>query len=327
MQLDFRYGLPPILQRRLSPLKMSSRRRMPSSTLRRLKAPLERLYATFNDVESAVDPVHVVRRYTTPADREVVAFCASALAFGRVASVLNTTESLLALLGDSPAAFVRDFEPARDGDCLRPLVHRWIRGVDLIALLWILRRMISEAGSIERFFLVGHAPSSSDVGPALNRFAARARAIDLDEVYGDRDGRRGVTYFFPRPASGSACKRLNLFLRWMVRRDAIDLGVWSDLSPSKLVIPLDTHVIRVSRCLGLTRYRSPGWGMASEITESLRRLDPNDPVRFDFSICHLGMMDACGFNRVQRDHRCPLRGLCRPGGRRRRVSPGPLVRS
>ena len=255
-----------------------------------------------------------------------MAFCASALAFGRVASVLSTTESLLAVLGDSPAAFVRDFDSARDTDRLRPLVHRWIRGVDLIALLWILRRMIAEAGSIEGFFLDGHAASASDVGPALNRFSARARAIDLDAIYGDRAGRRWVTYFFPRPDAGSACKRLNLFLRWMVRRDAVDLGVWSGLSPSKLVVPLDTHVIRVGRCLGLTRYQSPGWAMASEITASLRRLDPEDPVRFDFSICHLGMMDACGFNRPQRDDRCPLRGVCRPAGRRRRVSPGPFVR-
>ena len=303
-----------------------SSRRMPSSRMRRLEAPLERLYATFNHVESAVDPVHVVRRYTTSADREVVAFCASALAFGRVASVLSSTEALLAVLGDSPAAFVRDFDPARDGDRVRPLVHRWIRGVDLIALLWIVRRMVAEAGSIEGFFLEGHAPSESDVGPALNRFAARARAVDLDAIYGDRDDRRRVNYFFPCPDAGSACKRLNLFLRWMVRRDAVDLGIWTGLSPSKLIVPLDTHVIRVGRCLGLTRYRSPGWGMAREITESLRRLDPEDPVRFDFSICHLGMMDACGFNRPQRDDRCPLRGVCRPGGSRRRVSPGPFVR-
>ncbi|MDP6582554.1 MAG: TIGR02757 family protein [Vicinamibacterales bacterium] len=312
-------------QPRLAPLKESSRR--PSlSTLRRLKAPLDRLYDTFNQAESAVDPVQVVRRYTTPADREVVAFCAAALAFGRVASVLSAVGSLLAVLGDRPAAYVQDFDPTRDGDRLRPLVHRWIRGADLIALLWISHRMIAESGSIEQFFLDGHAASAPDVGPALTRFSARARAIDLDEVYGSRDGRRGVTYFFPRPDAGSACKRLNLFLRWMVRRDAVDLGVWSGLSPSKLVVPLDTHVIRVGRCLGLTRYRSPGWGMASEITESLRRLDPEDPVRYDFAMCHLGMMDACGFNRPQRDDRCPLRGVCRPTGRKRRASPGPFVR-
>ena len=306
--------------------RSSTGRGVPTSTLRKLKTPLDRLYTTFNHTDSAVDPIEVVRRYTTAADREVVAFCASALAFGRVASVLHTIESLLAVLGDSPAAFIRDFDPVRDGAGVRSLVHRWIRGVDLVALLWILRRMFAEAGSIERFFLDGYAASAPDVGPALSRFAARARAIDIDQVYGDRGGRRGVTYFFPRPDAGSACKRLNLFLRWMVRRDAVDLGVWSGLPRSKLVVPLDTHVIRVGRCLGLTRYRSPGWGMASEITASLRRLDPEDPVRYDFSICHLGMMDACGFNRPQRDDRCPLRGVCRPGGRRRRASPGPFVR-
>ena len=301
-------------------------RRPPSSTLQPLKAPLDRLYDTFNRADSAVDPVQVVRRYTAPADREVVAFCAAALAFGRVASVLQAIDALLGVIGDHPAAFVRDFDPARDGDRLRTLGHRWIRGVDLVALLWILRRMIREAGSIERFFLDGDSGDAPDVGPALNRFAARARAIDVDAVYGDHDGRRGVTYFFPRPDAGSACKRLNLFLRWMVRRDAVDLGVWSGLPASRLVIPLDTHVIRVGRCLGLTRYRSPGWAMAREMTASLRCLDPEDPVRYDFSICHLGMMDACGFNRPQRDGRCPLRGVCRPGGRRRRGSAGPFVR-
>ena len=284
------------------------------------------MYETFNYTESVADPVQFVRRYTEPADREVVAFCAAALAFGRVASVLNSIAVLLTVLGHRPAEFVRNFDLARDADVLRPLVHRWIKGIDVIALIWIIKKMLEEAGSIERYFLDGDDVSAANVGPALNHFGSRALAIDLDPVYGDGIPRRGVEYFFPRPNGGRACKRLNLFLRWMVRRDAVDLGVWSGLSPSKLVVPLDTHVIRVGRCLGLTRYRSPGWGMASEITESLRRLDPEDPVRFDFSICHLGMMDACGFNRPQRDDRCPLRGVCRPAGRRRRVSPGPFVR-
>ena len=135
-----------------------------------------------------------------------------------------------------------------------------------------------------------------------------------------------MAWFFPRPAGGSACKRLNLFLRWMVRRDAVDLGIWSGLPASRLVVPLDTHVSRVGRCLRLTRHRSPGWAMARDLTDSLRRIDPGDPVRYDFSLCHLGMMDACGFGRPQRDGRCPLRGLCRPGGRRRPRPPGPLVR-
>lgn len=301
------------------------RRRVSATVLRRLAAPLDRLYRTFDHPESAIDPVHLVRRYPASEDREVVAFCAAGLAFGRVAAVLESIGAVLAVLGPRPAAFVRRFDPSRDAAALRPFVHRWIRGADVAALLWILKRMLAVSGSIERFFLEGDDASAPDVGPGLDRFGARALAVDLAPVYGG-DPRRRVAWFFPRPSGGSACKRLNLFLRWMARRDAVDLGAWSGLAPARLVVPLDTHVIRVGRCLRLTRYRSPGWAMAREITESLRRLDPADPVRFDFSLCHLGMMDACGFERPQRDDRCPLRGVCRPGGRRRRRPPGPLVR-
>jgi hypothetical protein len=129
--------------------------------------------------------------------------------------------------------------------------------------------------------------------------------------------RPGAHYFFPRPSSGSACKRLNLFLRWMVRRDAVDLGVWTRISPAGLVVPLDTHVIRVGRCLRLTRRLSPGWRMAADITASLRAIDPADPVKYDFSLCHLGMANACGFERRQGDAQCPLAGHCRPRPPRR----------
>jgi uncharacterized protein (TIGR02757 family) len=131
-------------------------------------------------------------------------------------------------------------------------------------------------------------------------------------VYGRVRRHPGVGYFFARPSSGGACKRLNLFLRWMVRHDRVDMGVWCAVRPAQLIIPLDTHVIRVGRCLRLTSYTSPGWRMAADITRSLRALDPEDPVRYDFSLCHIGMMSACGYGRAQRDTQCPLRGCCRP---------------
>jgi uncharacterized protein (TIGR02757 family) len=280
-----------------------------------LRAPLDDLYRTFDHVESATDPVHIVRRYPENDDREVVGFCAAALAFGRVASVLQSVEALLTVMGRHPAAFVRDFEPVRDSARIEHLVHRWIRGRDLVALLLILKRMLEESGSIEEFFLAGDDPVAPDVGPALNSFSSRALETELRGAYGRVPKRPGVCYFFPRPSAGSACKRLNLFLRWMVRRDAVDLAVWSRLSPARLVVPLDTHVIRVGRCLGLTRYVSPGWKMAAEITASLRAIDADDPVRYDFSLCHIGMMGACGFSRAQGDSQCPLRGACRPHGR------------
>ena len=274
---------------------------------------LESLYTTFDHTDSATDPVHIVRRYRSREDREIVGFCAAALAFGRVASVLHSIEALLQVMGPHPADFVREFEPVRDSARIEPLVHRWIRGRDLVALLLILQRILRDAKTIEAFFVAGDDPSSPDIGPALDAFATRALNVDLSEAYGRVPNRPGVCYFFPRPSAGSACKRLNLFLRWMVRRDAIDLGVWTHVSPSRLIVPLDTHVIRLGRCLRLTRYTSPGWKMAAEITASLRAINPDDPVRFDFSLCHVGMMNACGYGRPQGDKQCPLRGSCGPG--------------
>ena len=195
------------------------------------------------------------------------------------------------------------------------MVHRWTRGDDLAALLWILRQMLEQAGSIEGFFLEGDRAGAEDVGAALDSFSTRALRLDIRKAYGRVPRRPGVCYFFPRPSAGSACKRLNLFLRWMVRRDEIDLGVWTRVPASRLVVPLDTHVIRLGRCLRLTRYTSAGWRMAADITASLRAIDPVDPVRFDFSICHVGMMNACGFGRRQGDAQCPLKGICRPRAR------------
>lgn len=276
---------------------------------------LDDLYRTFDHVNSATDPIHIVRRYADRADREVVGFCAAALAFGRVASVIQSIEALLRAMGPHPAAFVRGFSAARDRGPLEPLVHRWIRGRDLVALLVILQRMLRDAGSLEAFFLAGDDASTPDVGAALDSFSRRALETDLRPAYGARPPQRpGVCYFFPRPSAGSACKRLNLFLRWMIRKDAIDLGVWTGVSPARLVVPLDTHVIRLGRCLRLTRYASPGWKMAADITAALRTIDPIDPVRYDFALCHVGMMNACGYGRRGGDAQCPLKGLCVPTG-------------
>ncbi|HEY0873033.1 MAG TPA: TIGR02757 family protein [Vicinamibacterales bacterium] len=273
---------------------------------------LDALYHDYNREESATDPVHLVRPYSDAADREIAGFCAAALAFGRVASVINSITTLLTIMGPSPAAYVRAFDPSAPHPELRAMVHRWTRGVDLVALLWILRQMLDQAGTIERFFADGYSPDHADVGPALDSFSTRALALDIRQAYGRVPKRAGVCYFFPRPSAGSACKRLNLFLRWMIRYDEIDLGVWTTIPASKLVVPLDTHIIRLGKCLRLTRYSTAGWKMAAEITAALRALDPGDPVRFDFSLCHVGMMNACGYGRAQGDRQCPLRGMCRP---------------
>jgi uncharacterized protein (TIGR02757 family) len=284
---------------------------------RSLKPALDQLYASFNYPDSATDPIHIVRRWQRPEDVEVVGLCAASLAFGRVASVLQSVERVVAIMGREPAAYVRAFDPRRHGAPFAEIVHRWTRGVDLVALLWIMKQMIDRSGSIEGFFLEGYDPAAPDIEPAIDSFSTRALALDLTAAYGKVPKRPGVCYFFPRPSAGSACKRLNLFLRWMIRRDALDLRAWRSIPPGKLLVPLDTHVIRVGRCLRLTTRTSPGWPMARDITASLRRLDPDDPVKYDFAVCHLGMMNACGFGRpasggLPRDAQCPLRGTCRP---------------
>jgi uncharacterized protein (TIGR02757 family) len=279
---------------------------------RALRTRLDSLYAAFDHPQAAADPVNLVRRFEAADDLEVAGFCASALAFGRVASVLQSIEALFAMMGARPAAFVREFDPARYGAAFEPLVHRWTRGVDLMALLLILKSILRRSGSLEAFFIEGDDPSAPDVGVALEAFSERALDVDVRRAYGRVPERPGVCYFFPRPSAGSACKRLNLFLRWMVRRDAVDLGVWTRVPPARLVVPLDTHVIRLGQCLRLTRYKSPGWKMAAEITASLRQIDAEDPVKFDFSLCHVGMMRACGFHTNKKDRRCPLRGFCQP---------------
>jgi uncharacterized protein (TIGR02757 family) len=282
-----------------------------------LKPALDRLYESFNAPDSAADPIQIVRRYDRLEDREIVAFVAAGLAFGRVASVMASIAAVCGVMGPSPSAFVRAFDPIDNGRALQPLVHRWTRGRDFVALLWVLRQMLEQHGSLERCFAAGLRPDAEDVGPALESFSAGARATPLRPAYGRVPRPPGVFYFFARPSTGAACKRLNLFLRWMVRRDAIDPGGWRLVSPRQLIVPLDTHTIRTGRCLALTRRATPGWRMAVEITAALRQLDPDDPVRYDFALCHLGMMGNCGFRTKQSDRQCPLRGCCRPGSRPR----------
>lgn len=281
-----------------------------------LKAALDRLYDAFNAPDSALDPIQIVRRYPDAADREVVAFVASALAFGRVASVMASVEAICRVLGPAPATFVRAFDPARDGRALESLVHRWTRGRDFIALLWVLRRLIDTHGSLEDAFLPVD-PAAADLGAAIERFSGAARAIDLRPAYGRVvPATPGVYYFFSRPSTGGACKRINLFLRWMVRHDRVDPGGWTRVPSRQLVVPLDTHTIRIGKCLRLTRRASPGWKMAAEITAALRTLDPIDPVRYDFSLCHLSMMGACGFRMKKGSRDCPLKPFCAPGSGR-----------
>ena len=155
-------------------------------------------------------------------------------------------------------------------------MHRWTNGADFAAL--VVDPAPDDRAAADRsrsFFAEGLADDAVDVGEALQSFSTRALALDVSAIYGRKKPKPGVAYFFSRPSSGGACKRLNLFLRWMVREDRVDLGVWKKVRPGQLIVPLDTHVIRVGQCLRLTRLKSPGWRMAADITASLRAIDPD----------------------------------------------------
>ena len=273
---------------------------------------LETLYNQFERRYDIADPIQRVRDFTDPRDQEIVGLLSSGLAFGRVRTIMRSIDAVLDVVGSSPSSFVRHFKPSDHRDTLGAINHRWIRGPDILAFVWVIRQILERSGSIQNFFLQGYDSNADDVGGAIDSFSERALGFDCGLIYASGQS-RGVDYFFSRPSKGSACKRINLYLRWMVRQDSFDFGIWRTVSPSQLVIPLDTHIVRVGRCLGLTGYRTPGWSMARQITSSLRRFDPIDPVKYDFALCHLSMEAECGFNEAYGSARCPLRSWCRPG--------------
>ena len=234
------------------------------------------------------DPVGLVRRFDAPGDREIAAFVAAGLAYGRVASIRGSVDRALAAMGPSPDRFVDGYDEARDGHRFDGFAHRFTRGEALARLMLLLRRARERDGSLEAFFLRADPdPEAETYGGAMAAFVDRLFALD------DRDdpAARGARWLFPSPASGSLCKRPCLFLRWMIRpEDGVDCGVWTRASRSRLVMPLDTHLVRVARLLGWTRRRSPSWRMALEVTRRLREIDPDDPIRFDFALSRLGIL-------------------------------------
>jgi uncharacterized protein (TIGR02757 family) len=259
--------------------------------LEELRRRLDALYLHYDHRFVEPDPLQFVRAQSTPADREVVGLLAAALAYGNVIQIKRSIAAALEALGPHPTEAVRSLAPRDTARRLARFRHRFNDGRDVACLIHLVRQMLESHGSVEAFFAVGHDPSAPDVGPALASFSARALALDPGGLY---PGRRlppgaGVRFFLPSPADGSACKRLNLYLRWMVRRDSVDLGVWRAVDPSALVIPLDAHVYAIARRVRLTRYRSPGWAMAADITRRLRRLDPRDPVKYDFALHRMGL--------------------------------------
>lgn len=263
------------------------------------------------------DPVELPHRYTDPREIEIVALLAATLAYGRVALFKAVVEKMLALTEGSPFRYLMTFDPVRERPRFRGIYYRLNATDDLFAVIYLMSRAVQKYGTLGALFNSLHREKEADLGPTLSRFVEAIFAFDVRPVYGKKVIPDGLRQLLSSPASGSACKRLNLFLRWMVRpNDGIDFGLWKEISPAKLIIPLDTHIIRISRYLGLTARRSPDWKMAKEITESLRTLDPLDPLKYDFALCHLGISGACPIEKNREKCAvCPLCTACKRGNR------------
>jgi uncharacterized protein (TIGR02757 family) len=282
---------------------------------------LEFLYRFYGPETVATDPIVFPRRYAAPEDREVAGWIASAFAYGQVPTIQSSVGRVLTALGPRPAAgldAIDDFR-AFARDALPGFRHRFHGARDAAALLLAIARVRAEAGSVRAFFERELRPEEPDVAGLLSRVVARLLALDYRPALGVRRlaSRSPVRFFFPDPADGSACKRWNLYLRWMVRRDAVDFGLWPGIPTDRLVIPTDTHVHRIARRLRLTRRKTADWKAAREITAALARFDQCDPVRFDYALCRIGILDICR-PEVRRClcEDCPVNDACSIGRRR-----------
>jgi uncharacterized protein (TIGR02757 family) len=269
-----------------------------------------------HDVRIGFDPVELPRRYAGPDDQEVAGIIAASLAYGRADVFKPVLERALAQMGPSPARYVESFARAPDRGVFRWFLYRFNRPADLAALVAAVGDARLRHGSLGVRFAAlfrGEGGGPAALRPALVRFARELREAAPVAPLLARRGHRGFLHLLPDPGGAGACKRWNLYLRWMIRGpDRVDLGAWKGVPPSVLMVPLDTHVLRIGRCLGLTTRADASWRTAEEITAALRRLDPADPVRFDFALCHLGMSGACPARRDPgRCEACPLRPACR----------------
>ncbi len=255
-----------------------------------LKPYLDHLYRTYDQSYLPTSALKFPRRYHRPEDIEIVAFVASCFAYGRVEGFTPPVDALLRVLGPHPYDFLVHFDPRRDGECFRGFFYRFNSARDAMCLLWFLRQALERHGSLRALFLSGYSDRHEHTKAALTTLVDHLLALDSRPFY--RRGRlsAGMHFLLPNPRRGGACKRLHLFLRWMVRRDHIDFGLWPEIEPAKLIVPLDTHVAQVSQQLGLTRLKSPGLAMALDITQNLKCFDAADPVKYDFALCRLGML-------------------------------------
>jgi len=267
-----------------------------------LRERLDRLVATFDLSTISPDPLELVRRFDEPRDQEIAGLIAAAFAYGRAGIIVNNIGNVLDSMTPSPSRYVETFDRVEAERRFRGFAHRFHKTRELVDLLERIAVAVALHGSLGELFRSCYDERDADIAPALIRF--------VDVLRGEST--KALDYLLTSPADGSACKRMNLFLRWMVRRPSPDLGLWTFVDPAKLVVPLDTHIHRITTFLGLSGRKTPDWKAARAITDRLASFDPADPIRYDFALCRLGILDLC--SRRRRKEQCDvclLRDVCR----------------
>ncbi len=252
----------------------------------KLKNLLEKTHQEFlKSNEISYDALEPALRYKLKVDIEFAAFICSVLAYGRVAQIKKSIHLILDPMGEFP---VKKLVESTDKDLLKLTKnwkHRFNTSSDMFKLLKILQHIYQNHQTLEDFICAKDYVLAFDIIAALNQ----KFYFLLENTLGFSDSHESFAFFIPDPQRGSACKRMNLFLKWMVRDSAPDLGLWTTFHKKNLIIPLDTHVFKQAKSLGLTKRTTANWQTAQEITQKLSLLDSNDPTRYDFALCHLGI--------------------------------------
>jgi uncharacterized protein (TIGR02757 family) len=261
-----------------------------------LKDRLDTLVATFDITTIEPDPLQLVLRYDDPPDQEVVGLIAAAFAYGRAETIVANIGVVLARMTPSPHRYLATFDRAEATRRFAGFAHRFHKTRELVDLL----ECISAHRSLGALFRTCY---DGDIAESLHRFVMAVRGTNRTAA---------IQYLLPSPHDGSACKRMNLFLRWMVRRTPPDLGLWTFVDPATLVMPVDTHIHRIATFLGLNDRKSADWKAARAITDRLAVFDAADPVRYDFALCRLGILDLCSRQKKKENcDVCLLRDACR----------------
>jgi uncharacterized protein (TIGR02757 family) len=242
------------------------------------RARLDSLYALYNRrCYVHPDPLECLYDFPDVRDREIVGLIASVLAYGRVVQIIRSVRTAMGALRNHPRAFLEDERPVTVRKALASFKHRFTTGAELAELLLAVQRQVREFGSLEQCFAAGWRPDHESIIPALAAFSKRLTVSG--------------SAILPTPENGSACKRLNLYLRWMVRADDVDPGGWTRIPKAQLLFPLDTHMARISRDFGLTTRASVNLVMTQEVTRCFAAICPEDPVKYDFALTRFGIRD------------------------------------